>query len=468
MKNSRPFFTNTTKRIALWNILVILIVYLLFNVFSIIILEFQLVKNLDANIEHEMEHILHSFKIEKDSLIINNPAEFEESDLVDVTDSPFFLQVYKRDGKIILHSKNIHKFSKIPKIYPNLKGEKVFSDIEVSGNDLRAGYSNVYDENGNFYGYIQLSTLKAVTRGIEKEIILFNLFSFPVFFIFIVGISFYLAKRSYDPINKIIDLANTISATNLHQRLEYTLDKRDELGRLQDTLNMLFERLEKQVHQISNFTDNASHQLMTPLTIINTEVEYILNHKDPKDEVKESLNVLKEQTQRLIHVVKTLLLISKSQQDQQSGRTVFNLSQTIKSEIGKHHASDKITSVITDNIFAKGNKDNFLLAISNLIDNALKYSPNDKEITIRVFSKNSRIKIMVEDRGIGIPENEKKYVFERFYRTKKSINSATAGFGLGLSLVDSIISNMGGKIAIEDNTPKGTKFIITLNALRIS
>ena len=137
--------------------------------------------------------------------------------------------------------------------------------------------------------------------------------------------SILLAKKSYHPINKIIELANKISATNLSERLEYEANPNDELGRLNETLNSLFNRLENQIDQISHFTDNASHQLMTPLTAIKTELEYILKREHPIDEYKETCNILKSQTDRMISMVKTMLIMSRGCNKCTKSKNVFQL-----------------------------------------------------------------------------------------------------------------------------------------------
>lgn len=467
-QNKRPWFTKTTLRIAIWNGTVMFLLYLLFNVFSIIILEYQLDRVLDSTIEHEMEHVRASFYVQKGKIVISNPMEFEESDLIHITETPFFLQIYTPDKKIVFHSKNVHEYNKIPPLFPEVNEKRYFDNLIVEETGLRVGYEKIYDTAGNYYGYLQLATFKSVMEGLEHEILLFNLLSFPLFILIIVIISIFLAKKSYAPVNKIIDLAKNISVTNLSERLQYKAADNDELGRLRDTLNILFDRLEQQVKQISHFTDNASHQLMTPLTVINTELEYILTHNDLSFETKQSLNVLKDQTERMIHIVNTLLIMARDCDNCFDNKRVFDIGHIVTSEIRKNYPNINIELEVEDDIFVKGDRNIFKLVIQNLVDNAIKYSSADMIIKVLVCKQNNDALFIVEDQGIGIPQAEKDHVFQRFFRTEQSMSITTTGYGLGLSLVQAIISSMKGTVAIEDNQPQGTRFIIYLKALEMN
>ncbi|MBA7547231.1 Sensor-like histidine kinase senX3 [subsurface metagenome] len=114
----------------------------------------------------------------------------------------------------------------------------------------------------------------------------------------------------------------------------------------------------------------------------------------------------------------------------------------------------------------RGNKDYFSMVIQNLINNAIKYSPADSKILFRVISKNSHTKIFVEDFGIGLSDKDRDRIFERFYRGAAAENSDIPGYGLGLSLVSSIVRSMDGTVDVEKNKPQGTIFIITVPELR--
>ena len=151
---------------------------------------------------------------------------------------------------------------------------------------------------------MQLSVYRTEASLTIRDIIIFNLLSLPVLFIIVIIASIFLVRKSMSPIKEIIHTAEKISAQNLNERINYKAESSDEIGRLRDTLNNLFERLELQVNQISQFTDHASHQLMNPLTIIKTELDYALRKDRSIDDYRNSLEQLKEQTEKMIKIIR--------------------------------------------------------------------------------------------------------------------------------------------------------------------
>lgn len=446
---------------------VITTLYILFNIFSYTLLKYYLNSNLDSKINHEIENIYNSIKYSQDSIIIIRPSEFNESDLTSLTEDPFFLQIYSTNGKILLQSKNIKLFTTIDLRYPSFGDEYFYEDYASGKGELRTGYKKIYDEKGVHTAFLQLSSHKSAFNKIIRDIILFHLLTFPFVLVIILVISLIISKKTFAPVNKIIELAGKISATHLHERLSYKADPADELGKLRETLNNLFERLEKQIKQISAFSDNASHQLMTPLTALSSELEYLLRHEHNVEEYKKSMVVLKEQTERMIQIVKTLLLIAKDSKTNIDQKTVFNFSKMITEQIKENYKSHRIEVDVDDEIYLRGRPDYFMMALQNMIDNALKYSSDDW-VTIYSRKVNGKVILRVEDFGIGIEDAEKEKVFERFYRTEKVEQLGIKGYGLGLSLAKSIILSMQGTIEIQDNQPQGTIFIITLPLIEFS
>ncbi len=466
--DGRPLFTRTVIRNAGWTIAVMVGLYFMFNLFSILILDYQLDARLDAQIRHELEHFLSTIFVEGDSVIVVHEREFNEPDLLTVSPTSFYLQIYDRDGRVRIRSRNLAQFGRIPIDLRPRESDLAFENLAIGGEVLRVGYRKLYEADHRFFGYLQLATPRAGARALSKRLLLFNAFTFPLVLLLIVVLSVVLAKKSLAPINKIIDLANKISAANLSERLTYDADPSDELGRLRDTLNRLFERLEQQIQQISDFTDNASHQLMSPLTVLNTELELILKQTDSNDEKRQVLEVMRDQIQRMIHIVKTLLIMARVRHGALEMRSVFNVSTVINEDIKKLFQDRRITYDIEKNLHLRGNRDYFSMAVQNLIDNAIKYSAGRSPIIVRAFRRDSRVYFMVEDFGVGISDAEKTAIFERFYRGHSNDTLETRGFGLGLSFVHSIVSAMGGTIAVEDNHPRGTRFIITVKALEMS
>ena len=462
----KPLFTETVKRFTLWNVGIFLLILIAFNIFIILITHFILNENLDVRLQHEAENIMKSFKLNNDTVTIIDKKEFEESDLNKITAHPFFLQVYSESGKILLKSSNINLFGALPLNSRRNFDDFLFEDINVYGKSLRVAYYPLIDKSTKKAAYLQLATFKEEYSSILDQIILFNLFSFPLIIIIVVIASFFLAKNSINPINKIIETAKNISASNLSLRIEHTASSVDELGKLRDTLNSLFERLEKHIKQISRFTDQASHQLMNPLTAIKTELEFILKKDRTIEQYKETLQLMQGQADKMISITKTLLIIARADKAMTGYKNLFNVSRVLGNTITESFANSNINLNIQEDIYLKGDSEIFKLVVENLIDNAVKYS-NGELVKVILKTSDGLSQIEVADLGIGISDEEKKNVFERFYRSEKVEKLGIKGYGLGLSLVKSIVIQFGGTIKIEDNIPKGTKVKISIPSVEI-
>lgn len=462
----KPFISKTIRRNATLLTFVLFFGYLIFNFFLMLELNYYFVDNIDIRLKHEIGHVIPNIDLKSDTLKVQNGEDFQEYDMLHVTENSFYLQIYDLEGKIIFQSENVKIFNGSPSLIFDFEDEFYFVDEKVNYRGLRVCYTKII-ENDKLYGYLQLATPQTGVNKAIENIVKFNLITLPLAFILFVIVSLIFTKLTLSPINKIIEISEEISATNLKKRIDYEADKDDVLGRLKATLNNLFDRLELQIHQISHFSDNASHQLMTPLTAINTELAYIRKRKHSINEYNESLEIIDEQTSEMIKIVKTLLILAKDCEDCGECKQVFNLKNLLNNEIREEFSTNNVTITIPQNIYINCNKEYFRMVLENLISNAIKYSPENSEVTVKVDEIDETAKIYIEDLGIGIADSEKDKVFDRFYRSNNVEDNGIKGYGLGLNLVESIVSRMEGSIEIKDNIPKGTIFVLTLPTIKL-
>lgn len=216
------------------------------------------------------------------------------------------------------------------------------------------------------------------------------------------------------------------------------------------------------------FSANAAHELRTPLTVIQNQMEYLLTK--PKSSVMEQaepISTTLEEVRHLQTLTNRLLTLARSDADiiqinrqEMSLQTWFE--QTIKPyvEIARSQSKSMETSI---RAAGKGHFDPDLIRqlIIILLDNAIKYTPKGGTIIFRVAKvRDNRLKIEVRDTGTGIPDADKKHVFERFYRSDKSRNAKTGGNGLGLAIAKWIVDEHKGTVSVADNHPKGTVFTV--------
>jgi signal transduction histidine kinase len=461
-----PFLTPTVKKFTLWNVSLFLLLILLLNVMFIFLAVYILHGGIDKRVSHEIDKIIAAIEVDDSTITIIDFKEINEPDFKTLDEEAMFLQIYDLSGNILISSDNLKNYLPIPPELNYSENEFTFKDDNVGEDRLRMGVLPLYNENGKVVAIIQVATFENELRIVRNRMIIFNLFLLPLIMLLVVAASIFLAKKSFKPINSIIETAEQISAKRLTSRIDNDAKSEDELGRLRDTLNGLFDRIESYVNQLSQFTDQASHQLMNPLTAVKTELEFILKKDRNAEEYKRSLEQLLSQSDQMIKIVRTLLLLSK--QDQDSSKSIFNLSRLVKSKVPETRDSHNINTEVEENIYIKGDQEKFLMVLDNLVDNAVKYSPDSDVVNVILQSNADNIKLIVEDYGIGIRGNDKEKIFERFYRSKKSEEMGIKGYGLGLSLVRTILLEMGANIEIEDNQPSGTRFIVIIKALNIT
>lgn len=442
-----------------------IVLYLIIVIYSLNLFIYFLNNTLDSRLKHELEKITSSFVVLNDSIIVTNQLEFNESDFNVINENSFFLLIYNFDKKILLQSNNIPFFHPIELNFPSFEEKYYFIDEEVFDNFLRVSFKKLYNENGKLIGYIKLSIIKDNYQNVINNIIVLNIIIFPFAVLLIVIASFFIAKKTFAPIQKIISTAEKISVSNLNQRIKIDYDSKDELFQLINTLNLLFERLESQFKMISDFNNNASHQLMTPLTIIKNEVEYLLKIEGYNKDILKSLTDIKELTDQMIHIVRSLLLLSRDVKENIISY-VSNLSNIITKKLPVFFDKNLLDLDIEENIYLRCHEEYLLIILQNVVDNALKYS-NYQKVRIEAKVDGNFVIIKCIDKGIGIDSNEKNKLFERFYRSEKAEQLGIKGFGLGLSLVKFIVNTIDGEIDIKENIPNGTIVILKFPKLEI-
>jgi heavy metal sensor kinase len=274
---------------------------------------------------------------------------------------------------------------------------------------------------------------------------------------------YFLARKALQPIQTITAKAKAISVDKLNERLPVE-NPHDELGLLAQTFNETFERLEKSFTQMRQFTGDASHELRTPLSAIRTLGEVAL--RTESNSHRDTISEILEQTDRLQSLCESLLLLSRAD----AGSVAFRFEPVSFSQLVQETvhilevlAEDKKQSfelsLCSDLTFEAD--PNFLKqAIMNLVDNAIKYSPETSIIRIQAFRNETEICLSIKDQGIGIPQVYQTRIFDRFYRTDQGRTRNLGGAGLGLSICQWIVSAHHGRIELISEPGNGSEFIL--------
>lgn len=220
--------------------------------------------------------------------------------------------------------------------------------------------------------------------------------------------------------------------------------------------------------QQQNFMMAVTHELKTPIAVTRLNIETLQKRKLEEAQQQKIINNTLYEVNRLNELTNNILVASQLE----SGAYYLNKQELNLSDIAKEsindfiqrHADRKIEFLIDDAVFIEAEKMLIQLLINNLLDNAVKYSSKETPVIFQLKREKSMVKIIVADEGIGISDEEKKKVFDKFYRVGSESTRTTKGTGLGLYLCRKIVHEFKGSVTVHDNKPRGSIFTVTLKA----
>ena len=277
-------------------------------------------------------------------------------------------------------------------------------------------------------------------------------------------IGFIISRSITRPINKLMTKAKYISKGEYDKKIEINTDIL-EINDLINSINNLSQSIKEQENIRKRLTGDISHELKTPLTNIQSHLEAMID--GIWEPTEERLLSVKEEAERLSSLVSDMQKLNKYDESSIKLKkdnvnicdiicfVIFQFSNLAKSKNIKIEYEKKNINLYCD-------KDKITQALVNILSNAIRYSNEGSTIFIGEKLKDNKVIISIEDQGIGISEEDLKYVFERFYRADKSRTRATGGTGIGLTIVKSIVSSHGGEVKLESKLGEGSKFTIIL------
>jgi two-component system heavy metal sensor histidine kinase CusS len=291
--------------------------------------------------------------------------------------------------------------------------------------------------------------------------------SVPAALALIAGLGYFLARKALAPVDQLRRLTEEISAERLHRRLPLA-NPGDELGRLTQTINAMIGRLERSFAEIRRFTADASHELRTPLTAIRTETEVALGKALGIADYQHLLGSILEECERLTRLTDQLLTLCREDAGKTPpAREAVDLTRLVDVVVETMRPLADVKRLQIDTagngpLRIQGDETRLRQVFYNLLDNAIKYTPAEGKIEIRLRKNDHAAVVSVRDTGIGIPPDHLPFVFERFYRVDKARSREQGGTGLGLSIAQSIVSAHGGNIELASAPGQGTTCTVTL------
>lgn len=383
-----------------------------------------------------------------------------------------YVQILDINGKKLVSSKNAPRIYELPKDDLNYVLENNDSFDTLKG-EVQPGkpiafrvYTKPVQQDGKIKYLIQVASAQGLIyialRGLR--ILLFVLLPITVIITGIAGA--FLARLTLRPVDHMIDTLKKITAENLKLRIHIP-DTKDEVRRLADTFNDMIERLDKSFASQHEFIQDVSHELRTPLTILKGELEVTLKKLRSPEEYEAVLASSLEEIGKMSRVIEDLLVLARFDNNQVAleirrvdlGNVVTRVMDDMK--VLAEQKDIDISLSRQENIMLDGDEDQLRRLFVNLFDNAIKYTSRKGKVIVMAQKDGSHAKVVISDTGIGIPEDELPYIFDRFYQVAKA-RRTNHGFGLGLSIAKSIVESHRGMISVASQPSAGATFTVSL------
>ena len=399
---------------------------------------------------------------------VEAPTRTEEGNPVSVTLSS--LTIFPGESAVKFQRKGLFNFDNRAKVMLNAEGvliDNVFSGMTdmPTMTLLRAVIKSDGTPDGVMMMHLDMSAVNASITKVYLDVLLTALMAVAA----AVLVVYYLTTHITKPITDMNTTVRRYSKGEFEIRLDDSGS--DEVAQLAKSFNVMANELNDLEQMRRSLVANVSHELRSPLTSFGGFLGAIQDGTIPTEKHREYLDLVLAETRRMTGMVNNLLDLARIDSGQFAlKRTRFDINElalrtlvTFEARVNQKKL-DVGLHLYKPNLFVEADADQIAQVLRNLIDNAIKFSPEGRELTIGTRLVDRRIaQIWVQDHGCGIPEEDVPHVFERFYKAEKAHTpSAQSGTGLGLSIVRSIIDQHGQDIWVESKPGTGTRFTFTL------
>src|SRR5438128_10540212 len=438
-------------QVTLWSVGVVTIALALFAAGAAWSLRQELIENLEKDNKAEAQNFFSALKQQRVNW--RNPRSIEA--LFDQSKRLRYLEIRDDAGQVLYRSQKLENGPAF------LIPDRPKQNIAWNGRALRFG---VFHQDG-----IVLA-IGSETKEITETVVQLLVAYIVVLPMVIVAVGFgawWIARRAVAPVEAIAAQAETISASDLHQRLPAS-SSQDEIAHLTRVLNGMFDRLQRSFDQVARFTSDASHELKTPLALMRAEAESALNARNSAPDQRElCANVIK-QCLELSHIVDGLLFLSRADNRhlalEQETVDLTSLVRELRedAEILALPLNLTLQCDLPSELRVRGDRRLLSRALMNLIDNAIKYNRAGGAVVISALVHRETAVLTIRNNGDGIFGEAKEKVFDRFYRGDSLSGDVAAGHGLGLSIAREIARAHNGDVTLMRSDRQWTEFCMTL------
>lgn len=388
--------------------------------------------------------------------------EWQEMEHSQIQLNPIFIEIVDLEGKSMDRSPNLREnhlsFS------PEKSAKKEAWTLKIGASEVRQMQIPLFNA-GKLEGYLLLAKSFEDSRELLNNLRNVLLILYPIILLSLFLTMRYLAGKSIEPIQVIIRKTNQITQSNLNERVPEA-EPNDEIGQLTRSINELLQRLESSLNREKQFTSDASHELRTPLSVLRGTLEVLIRKPRTSEEYVEKIKTSLSSIDRMSSTIDQLLALAREEKGKNLVKEELELI-TFLEEIVDQTATEQARKITFQSqsgipIYVKVNEKSFQMILSNLIQNAIKYSKSETEVLVNTGIENKIPFIEICDKGAGISVAHLEKIFDPFFREKEAIDQLIPGTGLGLAIVKKLAQESGIKISVSSEKGQGSTFRLDL------
>ena len=441
-------------RLTLATSLIILVVFAVIY----LVANLTVINNIDRELGLETDkHKDEIFLVNGDIRFLHK-NEWQEMEHSQIQLNPIFIEIVDLEGKSMDRSPNLREnhlsFS------PEKSEKSEALTLKIGASEVRQMQIPLFNA-GQHEGYLLLAKSFEDSRELLNNLRNVLLLLYPGILLSLFFTMRYLAGKSIEPIRQIISKTNQITQSNLNERVPL-LEPNDEIGQLTRSINELLERLEASLNREKQFTSDASHELRTPLAVLRGTLEVLIRKPRTSEEYREKVQTALGSIDRMSATIDQLLALAREEKGKFSVKEELELI-TFLEEISDQFAKEQKRKISfhCDSgvpVFVKANEKSLEMILTNLIQNAVKYSKADSEILIKTGVAGKVPYIEICDEGSGISPEFLEKIFDPFFREKEAVDQLIPGTGLGLAIVKKLALESGIKISVSSEKGQGSTF----------
>lgn len=453
-----------SRRLSLWYSLSILFLLGAFAVITYAEFHQSIHNDFDQHLNHETSLLLPLIRSAEGAPL------FEDADVLNTTAYETigiyatFVRLLTPDARVISVSPNFDGVADLAITIPTTY-EAATVSRDWNDSPLRSLYTPLLNRDDQIVGWLEVSGIEWVVHTQLDWLIRTYLAGILISTLLAFGGGYILARRALRPVEEITLAAKNIRATDLGARLPTREGVNDEISRLAGTINDLLTRLENSINREQRFISNATHELLTPLTTLRGELDLARRQVADADTLS-SLNIALGDIDRMESIIRALLALSRAEKLTSAPRTRVDMGDLCSEHVDRFKDRADLQGVKMDvvcpkELFIEADPVHIGTVLDNLLDNALKYTPDSGTVTVRASVNAGSVRLSVDDSGYGFSTETAEKMFDRFYRSDAAEIQKKSGSGLGLAIARAIVQAYDGEISSSSpGLDRGASFVV--------